>query len=244
MKNLFLIVTICTSLSCFSQQSNTVNHISENIDIVKISDNVYMHISYKMSEKWGRISANGLIYIDKKKAFLLDTPWNNEQTETLTEWIEDSLKAKVVGFVPNHWHEDCMGGLAYLKSKKIKSYANQMTIDIAKEKGLPLPETGFADSINLQLGKKDINCYYLGAAHSLDNILVWLPSEQILFAGCVLKGMEYNNLGFTGDGDVNEYPGTLNRVLAKFSNAKIVVPGHGNYGGVELIHHNLALTSR
>lgn len=244
MKYLFLILTVCFCLSGFSQNANKAIHISDDIDIVKISDNVFMHVSYKLSEKWGRVSANGLLYIDKKKAFILDTPWNNEQTETLIKWIEDSLKTKVVGFVPNHWHEDCMGGLVFIKSKKIKSYANQMTIETAKEKELPSPEFGFIDSLHLRLGKKEIYCYYLGAAHSLDNIVIWLPKEQVLFAGCVLKGMDYKDIGFTGDGDINEYPNTLRKVLAKFPNAKIVIPGHGQYGGIELIHHNLKLLNQ
>ena len=115
---------------------------------------------------------------------------------------------------------------------------------IAKEKGFLAPETGFTDSIQLKLGIKKINCYYLGAAHSLDNIVIWLPSEQILFAGCLLKGMEFNNIGFTGDGDINEYPNTLNKVLAKFPNAKIVIPGHGKYGGIELIQYNIKLINK
>ena len=244
MKNLILLITCCICLSGFSQRPNKVIQISDDVDIVKISDNLYMDISYKKSENRGRISANGLIYIDRKKAFILDSPWNDEQTTTLIEWIKDSLNAKVVGFIPIHWHEDSMGGLACIKRNKIKSYANQMTIDIAKEKGLPIPAVGFTDSLRLRMGKKKIYCYYPGAAHTLDNIVIWLPSEQVLFAGCVLKGMEYKNLGFTDDGDLNEYPNTLNKILAKFQDAKIVIPGHGIYGGIELIHHNIELANQ
>ena len=241
MRTLIVIFLFCVFSSGFSQKTIC---ISEDIKIEKISDNAYMHISYKKTEKWGRISANGLVYINKGKAVIIDTPWNDSQTEELIVWLEDSLKVDVVGVIPGHWHEDCMGGLAYVQSRKIKTYANQMTIDIAKEKGLPIPEMGFSDSLFLQLGEKKINCYYLGAAHSLDNIVVWFPKEKILFGGCVLKGMEYNNLGFTGDGDLNEFPHTLNRILTKFPDAKNVVPGHGKYGGIELIHHNINLANK
>jgi hypothetical protein len=51
------------------------------------------------------------------------------------------------------------------------------------------------------------------------------------------------NVGFTGDGDISEYPYTLNRVLKKFPDAKIVIPGHGKHGGIEIIHHNIKLAS-
>lgn len=87
----------------------------------------------------------------------------------------DSMKIEIVGFIPNHWHDDCMGGLGYLQSQKIESYANQMTIDIAKTKNLPIPDHGFKDSLQLHLGDKLIKCYYFGAAHSLDNIVIWIP---------------------------------------------------------------------
>jgi metallo-beta-lactamase class B len=76
-------------------------------------------------------------------AFLFDTPVTEAQIKDLVTWIRDSLKLKIVGFVPNHWHKDCIGGLAYLQSLKIKSYANQKTIDIAKAKHLPVPVFGF-----------------------------------------------------------------------------------------------------
>ncbi len=244
MKNLIFILIFLVCLSGYSQQSDTVIHVSEDIELLKLSENTYLHISYIDTEKWGRVPANGLIYIDKNKAFIFDTPWSDAQTEVLVTFIEDSLKLKLIGFIPNHWHEDCMGGLAYIQSKKIKSYANQMTIDIAKKHSLPIPDIGFNDSILLKLGNKKINCYYLGAAHTLDNIVVWLSEEQILFAGCILKGMKAQNIGFVGDGDINEYPNTLNKIITKFSDAKIVIPGHGAYGGIELINHNIDLVNK
>ena len=55
--------------------------------------------------------------------------------------------------------------------------------------------------------------------------------------------MNYKNIGFTGDGDINEYSHTLRKIRAKFPEAKIVVPGHGEYGGIELIEHNLKLAN-
>ena len=82
----------------------------------------------------------------------------------------------------------------------------------------------------------------MGAAHSMDNIVVWIPSEQILFTACMVKNMRSKNLGNTADGDLISYPMTLTKVMKKFPSAKIVIPGHGEYGGLELIEHTLELT--
>lgn len=240
--SLFCIISL--SFNVLGQSNYKSIKLSSDIELVKISENAYMHISYTYMQGFGRVGSNGLIVVNGKEALLFDSPGNDSLTQALTSWICDSMQLKLVGFVPNHWHGDCMGGLKYLQSKGIKTYANQMTIDIAKQKSLPVPEIGFSDSLELRLGEKLVKCYYFGAAHSVDNIVVWVPSEQILFAGCMVKTMSSQNLGNTADGDVNAYPVTIEKVYNKFLSAKTVIPGHGSLGGVELLMHTIDLTKK
>lgn len=223
-------------------QINGTVHVSDDIELIRLSANAYVHISHSEIPGYGRVASNGLIFINKGNAFLFDTPANDALTETLILYIENKLKANVVGFVPNHWHSDCMGGLAYIQKRLIKAYANFLTIEQAKIHSLPVPDEAFSDSLHLSLGGKDILLYYPGPAHSTDNIVVWIPSEKMLFAGCMLKSMDSGNLGNTADGDLQEYPETIKRLKARFPQAEIVIPGHGAYGGPDLITHTLELT--
>lgn len=218
--------------------------ISSDLELIKISEHAYVHVSYSTLPGYGRISANGLIFTNNNSAFLFDTPWTDSLTCVLISYLKDQMKLQITGFIPNHWHEDCMGGLNYLKSQNIKSYAYQLTINIAKNKGLPVPDQEFKDSLSLSLGDKIIYCYFLGAAHSLDNIVVWIPSEEILFPGCMCKSLNSGNLGNVSDGDIYEYPGTIDKVIQKFRSAKVVIPGHGPIGGPELLTHTKSLTTQ
>ena len=222
-------------LSANSQPDDQPIKISEDIQLIRISEHAYVHVSTMDTPEWGRITANGLIFINAGEAFLFDTPMTDSLTEELYAYMTDVMKLKIAGFIPNHWHIDCMGGLGFLQRQNIESYANQMTIDIARSHGLPVPDHGFRDLLQLQLGDKAIECFYFGAAHSMDNIAIWIPSEQILFPGCMVRSMDSKNLGNTADGDLVAYPRTLDWLLEKFPTAKIVIPGHGRYGGVELI---------
>ena len=240
-KLISLYFIVCIHLSGFSQEN--ITRISENVELIKISANAYMHVSYSYLPSYGRVASNGLVFINGNEAFLFDTPMTDSLTMELVSFLRDSMKLKIAGFVPNHWHGDCIGGLRYLQAQKIKSYANQMTIDIARSKDLPVPDQGFKDSIELHPGNKVIKCYYLGAAHSLDNIVVWIPSEKILFPGCMVKSLNSKNLGNTADGDLTAYPKTIDAVIRKFPTAKIVVPGHGPYGGLELLTHTKELAA-
>jgi metallo-beta-lactamase class B len=78
----------------------------------------------------------------------------------------------------------------------------------------------------------------------MDNIIVWLPDEKILFPGCMVKEMRSNNLGNIADGNVKEYPNTIQKVINKFPTAKIVIPGHGQIGGIELLRHTIELAKQ
>ena len=215
--------------------------VSDNIELIQFSPKSYLHVSVTEMKGFGKITSNGLILVDNGQAFLFDTPATNEQTQTLIAFVTDSLNAKVTGFVPNHWHGDCMGGLENLNKQGVKSYAHQRTIDIAKKEGLPLPEQGFKDSISLKLNNTKIDCYHLGSGHSTDNIVVWIPLEKILFAGCMVKDMPSKTLGNVSEANIEEWLKTIQRVIDKFPSAEIVVPGHGQVGGKELLIHTRKL---
>ncbi len=243
-KTILLFFFTILTYSGYSQEDQTRIYISNDLAIVRLAPHVWMHVSYHNSPQFGRFPSNGMILVNGDKAWLFDTPMTDSLTGALVSWLTYTMRLKIQGFTPNHWHNDCMGGLAYLQNMHIPSLANQLTIDIARNKHLPIPDKGFIDSVNVKLGDTDIFFYYPGPAHSTDNIAVWIPSEKVLFAGCMVKSMNAANLGNTADGDLSSYPSTLTHLLERFPDAQFVIPGHGASGGLELIRHTLDLANK
>lgn len=232
------------SLSCIfvsAQTSKKSIRISDQLQLVQLNNQVWAHVSVEEIAGFGKVSSNGLVYVVKGNAFLFDSPVTDSLTQVLVKVVADSLKSEIVGFVPNHWHVDCMGGLKYLQSIGIESYANQMTIEEAKKRNLPVPAHGFTETLKLKLSGKTIECWYPGGGHTKDNIVVWLPSEKVLFAGCMAKEMKSKGPGNLSDADVKNWPETIEKVMKKYKNAQIVVPGHGLWGDPELLEHTLKL---
>lgn len=215
--------------------------ITDDLELLKISENSYLHISYFDLKNSPHFPANGFIYINDGKAFIIDTPWTDEETGTLINWLTDSLQVTIEGVIVTHWHIDCMGGLNEVHKAGIKSYSHKLTREIAKSKNLTVPKFEFQDSLVLNLEDKKIICKYLGAGHTIDNIVVWMPAEKVLFGGCMLKALRWRSLGFTGDADLNEWPKTLKKLLVEFPKSEIVIPGHGEYGDLGLVQHTLRL---
>lgn len=228
-----LIATLGTN--CFAQSAPI--KISNQLEIQQLDDNVYLYRSYLQTQNFGLVGANGLLIVKNGKALLIDTPWDNQQTQQLYQWVRDSLSVTIDSFVATHWHQDCMGGLGYLKTKAVRSYANQRTIDVARFKNLPIPDTAFTDSLEINFQGIPLKCYYLGAGHTTDNIVVWLPAQDMLFGGCCVKDMSSTNLGNLEDADLQAWPRTLEAISTKFKNAKSIIPGHGQRGDSKLLDH-------
>jgi metallo-beta-lactamase class B len=137
-----------------------------------------------------------------------------------------------------------MGALNEVHKRGIKSYSQVKTREIARMKNLPVPGYEFENSLTLSLDDKEIICNYFGAGHTIDNIVVWIPEEKILFGGCMVKSLRSRNLGNTADAVIDEWPNTLKKVLETYPESKIVIPGHGEYGDLSLVHHTLELLGK
>ncbi len=103
------------------------------------------------------------------------------------------------------------------------------------------PKNSFAKTKRLEYGNIIIELAYLGGGHTSDNIVVWIPSQKVLFGGCFVKSLDAKNLGNTKEADLDNYSKTLEAVLQKYRDAKIIVPGHGKPGNLQLIKHTIEL---
>lgn len=83
-----------------------------------------------------------------------------------------------------------------------------------------------------------------GAANAPDNVMVWLPESQVLFGGCAVKSSQSTTLGNTADADLAEWTKAMQRAGDRYPQAEVVVPGHGEAGGLELLQHTAQLLAQ
>jgi metallo-beta-lactamase class B len=234
--SIFLISLLLGFADCLAQLK-----MSDDISLYRVADSVYMHTTFANHPQFGRFSSNGLVVLRNGKALLVDSPVTDEQTKQLVQFINDSLNARITHFVGCHWHEDCIGGLGYLNQSGVETICLELTRKICREKNLPVSNKGFTDSLTFSFEGIDIQCFYPGGGHTIDNIVVFAGDKKVLFGGCLIKSAESKNLGNLSDAVPYEWAGTIERVINRFTNAQIVVPGHGRFGGKELLSHTIQL---
>ncbi|MEO1655626.1 MAG: subclass B1 metallo-beta-lactamase, long type [Bacteroidota bacterium] len=205
--------------------------VSECLELTQLTASTYIHTCN---------NNNGLVYISDQEAIIISTPDSDQETQNLIDWVKN--KAKIIGYVIDRWHPDAMGGLDVVHKNAIPSYANERTRSIAKEKGLAIAQVGFDEKLALDVGSQKIICHYLGEAHTGDGIVVWLPSEKILFGGNEIRN-KGGWMGNIADANLSAWSKTAQSVKTHYGQAKVVVPGHGPYGSAKLIDFTIDLYS-
>ena len=207
--------------------------------IEEIQNGVYLHKSFSRVDGYGLVSSNGLVVVNGKDAFMVDTPWSEGDTEKLVEWINEN-GLTLQGSISTHSHEDRTAGVEWLNAHGVPTYASALTNGFLEKAGMAQASNAF-DGESLQLGNGLIEAFYPGPGHTEDNIVVWLPESEVLYGGCFVRSQGSTSLGYTGEANIGKWPASVEKVMQKYPTARIVVPGHGNMGDIRLLNHTREL---
>lgn len=209
------------------------------LEIEEIQKDIYLHRSFSRADGFGLVSSNGLVVVDNGKAFIVDTPWSEQDTKKLVEWIKEH-GYQLSGSISTHSHEDRTAGIQWLNSQSVPTYASALTNEILKRDGKELASTTIEESDYI-LADGLIEVFYPGGGHTIDNVVVWVPKSKTLFGGCFVRSLGSSSLGYTGEAQIEKWPGSVAQVITKYPGAKLVIPGHGQAGDVQLLNHTMKL---
>ncbi|MBU3617241.1 MBL fold metallo-hydrolase [Polynucleobacter sp. JS-Polo-80-F4] len=159
--------------------------------------------------------------------------------------IKKITPQKIVAVIVSHYHADHVYGLQEFKKIGAKIYAqgegrNYLSSETAKQR-LIASRIDFAPWVNdktqltsadvwvdqktkLTVGGVDFLISRVGPAHAPEDLMVYVPSEKVLFAGdLVFRG----RIPFVGNADSKGWLVALDEI--EKLNPNIVIPGHGNY---------------
>ena len=237
----FILLTIVLYAGCKDETLGKV-YDTETLTLERVSPNTYVHTSYLETDDFGKVGCNGLIYANGDEAVIFDTPVDDAVSRELLAWVDSELDVNVVAIIPTHSHRDCLAGLEAFHDAGIPSYANLKTIEFASRYQRPIPLYGFEGDIQIKVGDKEARCAFVGQGHTIDNVVGYIPSENVLFGGCLVKSVGASK-GYIGEANIKEWPKTVEKLLEKYPDTKVVVPGHGETGGLELLNYTTELFS-
>jgi metallo-beta-lactamase class B len=216
---------ICLLLSLSFSPSPSADH---QIKVTQLQENIYLYQSFATYEE-ELISANGLVLVSEDEVALLDTPWDKSQTRQLLNWIKEELNKPVTFAVITHAHMDRIGGIDVLKNNHISTISGTHTATEAVQNGYTKPDNSFQSDTLLTYGNASIDVFYPGPGHTIDNTVVYLNEQEVLYGGCFIKSAQAQSLGNLADAHVADWPQSLREVKNRYPERKQVIPGHGKW---------------
>ena len=230
---LFLLATLAEPQNVYAKEAQ------KPLTIKPLVDGVYVHTSFKHFEKSGWIDSNGLVVVDQDQAVIVDTPWSEADTEHLLKWIADQ-QLELIGSISTHFHDDRTAGIKLLNSKSIPTYTSKMTDEILRDKAKTRATKVF-EGPSFEVFNGRLQAFYPGEGHAKDNLVIWLPAQQVLFGGCLIRSFEWGSLGFTGDASIGRWAASVQNVKDKFNPIALVVPGHCKSGDATMLDHTISV---
>lgn len=208
-----------------------------SVKLSKINDEVWVHTTYTIIDGYS-VPANGLLINSRNGLYLIDATWNDQLADELLTLIEKNFHKHVKKAIITHHKIDRVGGIQALLDAKIPVETTSFIAKMCKEAGYPQIEPTLDRSPVLKLGKTIIETYYPGEAHTRDNIVIWLPQYKILF-GDMIFALEQENVGIIDEANMSAWPYTMQNLINKYPDAKVVIPGHKNWGDFSLLSHTI-----
>lgn len=245
----FLTGCLCCAAGAFTARAAAeVVAEAPPLSVTQAADGVWVHTSWKLLPNGRPFPSNGLIVKGAIRTVVIDTSWPTEEMNDLLDRAEAIADGTALSIAVTHAHDDRMSGLDIARERGVSSTAFLLTQEYASIRRLPLADNVWTGrTARLQLGAQGargrlVELFYPGPAHSADNVVAFDEESGVLFGGCMVRAASGTALGNVADADVPAWPAAMGRVIARYGErVRLVVPGHGDAGGPELLTHTLAL---
>lgn len=219
MKKVFSLVALIGTFAFGQIKPIQIDSINNNLFVYQ-TFNTFQEVDY---------NANAMYLVTKKGIVLFDVPWQKSQYQTLNNILQQKYNLPVIAVFATHSHEDRAGDLSFYNELNIPTYASALTNSKLKKEGKTTSKFEIELGKTYKFGKEKFVVEYFGQGHTEDNLVVWFPKYKVLNGGCLIKGADAVNLGYTGEANVAEWPKTVQKLVAKHPKIKQVIPGHDNW---------------
>ena len=226
--------------SCIDRQKYAPKPYYRPLEIVKLTENDFLHISYLKNKNGGYIPSNGYMRKEDDEVLIFDTPSTDSLSEELIKYVEIELGATIKGVVISHFYKDAVGGLKAFNTKNIPSYATAATARKLAQDSLFI--TNSIDSVGtLKMGTIKVESKYLGKAYTDGDLFSYIAKDSILYAGRTIRDLNASK-GDKADVYPDDWATTLDIVKGQYPDVQLIITANGMRGGKELLESTVIPT--
>ncbi|MGX1497598.1 glyoxylase-like metal-dependent hydrolase (beta-lactamase superfamily II) [Labrenzia sp. MBR-25] len=187
--------------------------------------------------------SNTGVVIGDKGVLIVDAQAKPALAEKVLQKVRQLTDKPVKQVVLTHFHADnTLGALAFEPGEVIASDLTKRMMetrgveeirlarqrdaalfaDLPGNTGVSMPSMTIASSMTIDLGGLDVRLMHLGRAHTMGDLVVWVPQSGVIFAGDLVQK---SAVPYCGDAHLADWPRALDRITAFRPTA--LMPGRG-----------------
>jgi glyoxylase-like metal-dependent hydrolase (beta-lactamase superfamily II) len=154
-------------------------------------------------------------------------------SEELYKLAKENAGQKPIIVINTHFHPDHVKGNKFFKGSKIYigDYGKEYLQKYIEQENQP---TDFVkDSLLLDIGNEKLHLYNFGQAHSLNDLVVYLENQKVLFTGDLVFN-RVNPVLTKNETNVDKWITALDLSLSRWGDSR-VIPGHGKIGDRKMV---------
>ncbi|MGB0906485.1 MAG: subclass B1 metallo-beta-lactamase [Maricaulaceae bacterium] len=215
------------------------------VQLQSIGEGIWVHTSAYTYPGGAVVPSNGLVIEEEDGLILVDTAWGEMATASLLKSLKDKTSKDVKKLIVTHHHYDRLAGVDILEREGVDVVSHPSTAALSAAKGTPVPNSSVSElgTVPARVKIGSVEVAYPGPGHTEDNLVVYVPSANILFAGCLVRGADQTSLGNIDDANIEGWQKSLAWTKVTYKDAKLVIPGHGKGSTLNLIDKTIKLAA-
>ena len=216
------------SVSPFREPSGeypTVNEIPVGeVRLYQIADGVWSHIATQSFD--GVVyPSNGLIVRDGDELLLIDTAWGAKTQRHFSRRLKSKLTSRNAQS-PRTFMTTASAALMSFGRLGRQRTHHRRHAGLAEAEGNEIPTHSLEGlSSSGDAGLRSSRALHPGAAHSTDNLVVYVPSANVLCGGGAVHELSSTSAGNVADADLAEWPTSVERIQKHYPKQRSSFPG-------------------
>jgi glyoxylase-like metal-dependent hydrolase (beta-lactamase superfamily II) len=209
----------------------------------KVSDHVYELVGFP----------NIGIVVGTRATLVIDTGLGARNGATVVRVVQTLAKSPILYLTTTHFHPEHAGGLQAFppntvlirntaqqeelvkRGEQMMDYFRNMSAqnkDLLQDVQLRPPDILFDTDLKLDLGGVTARLFWLGAAHTKGDELIFIEEDSVLFPGDIVQDKLIPNLS-NDDASAKSWIADLDKLVPL--HPRLIVPDHGASGDASLI---------
>jgi glyoxylase-like metal-dependent hydrolase (beta-lactamase superfamily II) len=177
--------------------------------------------------------SNSGIMVGDSAVVVIDTKMMGS-SEDLYKFTKEKAGKKPIIVINTHYHPDHVKGNKFFPGSRIY-IGSYEKVFLHKNVDADNQTTDFVkDSLLIDVGNEKVHLYNLGQAHTMNDLVVYLPIHNVLFTGDLIFHRVNPVVMEESGARVSQWIRTLDVILNRWGDSKIV-PGHGKVGDKEMV---------